>query len=440
MCGIAEVLLSMGYKVSGSDLHESSNTSRLRELGAEIYLGHSKENIKDVTIMVHSSAIDKKNPELKICKEENIPLMRRAEMLAELMKLKKGIAVAGTHGKTTTTSMLTTILQESGYEPTYIIGGIVDNLKGNAKVGNGEYLIAEADESDGSFLLLSPILSVITNIDNDHMDFYGTEDKLLKAFEEFTNKIPFYGICSLNIHDENILKIKSKIKRPYVTYGINETADFEARELDYANGITSYSLYINGVNKGRIEISLPGDHNILNSLAAISIAYELGININSIIESLKKFKGVGRRFETLYKDASLEIIDDYGHHPTEILKTLTAVKKTRGNNRIKVIFEPHRYTRTRDCWNEFLHSFNHADELFLCPIYPASEKEIEGINTSRLVADINKLHPKLAKEIKLEDLSEIVTQKNNNQYTTIVALGAGSIGKKIREVVHEHLR
>ncbi len=441
MSGIAEVLLSMGYKVSGSDMNSSSSVEKLKNLGAEICLGHRASNVEGATSVVFSSAISPTNPEILYAKEKSIPLMRRAEMLAELMRLKKGIAIAGTHGKTTTTSFLATILHESRLDPTYIIGGIVHNLKGHAKIGSGEFLVAEADESDGSFLLLNPVMSIITNIDNDHMDFYKSEKNLLASFKSFANKIPFYGICALNGHDKKLMEIRKDLKKPCVTFGIGEEGslfDYEARNVSISSdSLTSYDLYFRGENKVRIQMTLPGRHNILNSLGAIALAHNLDVDFSLIARSIRKFNGVGRRLQQLFKDKSFEILDDYAHHPTEISTTLKAVKETRPNNKIIAIFEPHRYTRTRDCWDRFLHCFNYADELYLCPIYGASEDSIEGITSDRLVSDINHLHPGLGKKV-LENNSDILelVKSSQEKSITLISLGAGSIGKNIRDVVH----
>ena len=333
MSGIAEVLLSMGYKVSGSDVNLSSSLEKLEKLGAEIFLGHQAQNVEGATTVVYSSAISSTNPEVVYSKEKNIPLMRRAEMLAELMRLKKGIAIAGTHGKTTTTSFLATILHESRLDPTYIIGGIVHNLKGHAKIGSGEFLVAEADESDGSFLLLNPVMSIITNIDHDHMDFYKSEENLLASFKSFANKIPFYGICAINGHDKNLMEIRKGLKKPCVTFGIGDEGsafDYEARNVSISSDtLTSYDLYFRGVKKVRIQMTLPGRHNILNSLGAIALAHNLDVDFALIARSIRKFNGVGRRLQQLFKDKSFEILDDYAHHPTEISTTLKAVKETR---------------------------------------------------------------------------------------------------------------
>ncbi len=449
MSGIAEVLISLGYRVSGSDIASSGTTKRLAELGAQIYIEHKAKNVKDATIVVYSSAITSENPEMIYARENNIPIMRRAEMIAELMRLKQGLAIAGTHGKTTTTSMLATILLESDLDPTYIIGGIVKNLDGHAKIGKGEFLVVESDESDGSFLLFNPILSVITNIDYDHMDFYKTRENLIDAFLEFANKVPFYGCVSLNLHDENIRKIKNKIRRPQITFGIYEelqeeakkdgtidcNPNFDARNIIYGKFNISYDLFINNSKKATVKINLPGRHNVLNSLGAISMAVQLGLDIQQIVHAISKFEGTGRRCQLLYEKNDFEIIDDYGHHPTEIASTINAIRSARENKKIVVIFEPHRFTRTRDCWNDFFHCFNSADEIYLCPIYPASEKPIMGIDSARLATDINRVHPNLI--ISMESSADItnVVNKYKNDSVTILALGAGSIGKKIREVV-----
>lgn len=433
MSGIAEVLLSSGYIVSGSDMADSPNVKKLKKMGAEIYIGHKEENLNNVTAVVFSSAVDDTNPEVARAKREGIPVIKRAEMLAELMRLKYSLAVAGTHGKTTTTSFLATILEECHLDPTYIIGGIVKNLNGHAKVGKGDFLVAEADESDGSFLLLTPVMSVITNIDNDHMDHYGTEENLFKAFVEFANKVPFYGVVALNAHDEKLMQLKAEMKRPAVTFGIEIDSDFTARNVHYGHFETSFDLYHKGELQERFEINLPGRHNVLNCMGAAVLAFHMGLSFKDIAKAAKKLEGVGRRFQLLFKDKSFEVVDDYGHHPTEIASTLKIVKDTRDDYKKIVIFEPHRFTRTRDCWNQFLHCFNDADELYLLPIYPASESPIDGITTDRLIEDINRLHPRLAKKIEsIDDLGEVIESCKNDK-TIVVTLGAGSIGKSARK-------
>lgn len=446
MSGIAEVLISLDYKVSGSDISHSNALEKLTSLGAEIFVGHKYENPKGATVVVYSSAVKDDNPEMIYAKEHNIPIMRRAEMLAELMKLKHGIAVAGTHGKTTTTSMLATILENCGANPTYIIGGVVANLQGHARIGSGNYLVAEADESDGSFLLLNPIMSVITNIDNDHIDHYKNEENLFQAFLEFANKAPFYGVCMLNAHDSNLMKIKDLMKRPAMVFGIGDRAneklnthiDYEAREIHHASSGVSYKLYYKGDFHVEIKLRLPGEHNVLNSLGAISLAHFLGFDFASIQKALFKYEGTGRRYQTLYKNDKFEIIDDYGHHPTEINQTIKATRTIRKDTKVTVIFEPHRYTRTRDCWNQFFHCFNEADQLYLGPIYAASERPIDGIESERLVIDINKVHPQFASYLpSMDQLTQLIKKLSNEEqvYHTILVLGAGSIGKRIRETV-----
>ena len=439
MSGIAECLITLGHSVSGSDLNPSANTERLAKLGANIFIGHAKENIEGATLVVYSSAIDSANPEMAYALELNLPIMKRAEMLAELMRLKVGLAIAGTHGKTTTTSFLATILQEASLDPTYIIGGIVENLDGNAKVGKGDLLVAEADESDGSFLLLSPIMSVITNIDNDHLDFYGSSEKLFDCFVEFANKIPFYGMCALYINDPIVKKLKGKMKKPYCTFGLKEEGekdpDFHAQNVIAHKFKTQYDLYYKGEFATQITINIPGEYNVINSLGAIALAYNLNIDVEVIARSIAKFKGVGRRFELLYQGPGVEIIDDYAHHPTEISSTIKTVIATRGTDKLKVIFEPHRFSRTKDCWDKFIHCFEGVNEMVLCPVYPAGEGPITGIDSFNLASDINKSYPGLVTPLQgIEGLGTHLVP-NSPEKVTILVLGAGSIGKKAREIV-----
>ena len=433
MSGIAEVLLSLGYKISGSDVADSANVKKLQKLGIEVFIGHRSENVKDATVVVYSSAVVETNPEVIAAKATGIPVIRRAEMLAEIMRLKFGLAVAGTHGKTTTTSFLATILEECKLDPTYIIGGIVKNLNGHAKVGKGEFLVLEADESDGSFLLLTPVMSVITNIDNDHMDHYKNEENLFNAFVEFANKVPFYGVIALNAHDEKLMHLKQHLKRPGVTFGIEIEADFKASNIEYGHFETSFDLYYKEKFEARFTIHLPGRHNILNCLGATALAFHAGLKFKDIASAASRLNGVGRRFQLLHKENTFEVIDDYGHHPTEIASTLKIVKETRPDYRKIVIFEPHRYTRTRDCWNQFLHCFNDADKLYLLPIYAASEQIIDGISTDRLIEDINAKHPNFANKIKsIDDLVGVI-EAQKAEKTVVITLGAGSIGKTARK-------
>jgi UDP-N-acetylmuramate--alanine ligase len=435
MSGLAEILIHLGHEVSGSDLNSNQTTKKLTNLGAEIFLGHSADNIKDATIIVFSSAIKEDNPEIINAKSKNIPLMKRAEMLAEIMRLKKGIAIAGTHGKTTTTSLLSTILEESSYDPTYLIGGVVSNLKGHAKVGNGEWIVAEVDESDGTFLLFDPIMSVITNIDLDHMDFYHSEENLINSFKKFANRIPFYGVCAINGEDERLCSILSEMKRPYLTFGFSENFDFCASNIIYKHGKAMFDLLLRGKKVACIKLNLPGDHNILNALGAISIAHSLEIGFDQISKSIQKFDGVGRRFQNIYANKEFQIIDDYAHHPTAIAATINAARKIAPEKELIVLFEPHRYSRTKDCWDRFLHCFNNGDKLFLLDVYPASEKPISGITSERLKEDINKLHPSFANTLKSDDDIIGLINQFKEQNTIILTLGAGTISSRMKEIV-----
>lgn len=441
MSGIAEVILKLGYKVTGSDISDSKNVKKLRALGADIQVGHSADNIKTPTCVVFSSAISKDNKEYQEARRRKIPMMRRAEMLAELMRLKKGIAIAGTHGKTTTTSFLATILKELSFDPTYIIGGIVHNLEGHAQVGKGEYIIAEADESDGSFLLLNPVLSVVTNIDGDHLNHYGTIEKLHQSFLEFINKVPFYGCCAINAHNETLMKMIPEIRRPWVLFGLEgvkeeDKVDFLAKNISDDTEFTYFDLYYKGEKKAKMKIRLFGRHNILNALGAIAMAFHLGVDLAEISHVIDRFQGVGRRFQTVYKNDFIEMIDDYAHHPTAIASTLETLRN-KTDKKIVAVFQPHRYSRTQECWSSFLHCFNQADEVFLLPIYPASEKEIKGISSGGLSRDINKLHPELTHCInEVGELKDYLTSiKNKKQNTVVIAIGAGSVGAVTKDLV-----
>ncbi|MBF0300099.1 MAG: UDP-N-acetylmuramate--L-alanine ligase [Oligoflexia bacterium] len=454
MSGIAEILLKLDYIVSGSDVYENQNTLKLKELGAKIAIGHKEENIEGATVVVFSSIIRECNPEVVAAKAKDIPIIQRAELLSELMRLKFGLAVAGTHGKTTTTSFLATILNEANLDATYIIGGIVDNLGGHAKVGNGEVLVAEVDESDGSFLLLNPIMSIINNIDDDHLDYYQNNENLIQAFVDFANKVPFYGCVSLNIHDEILSKIRDRIKRPHISFGIESMLKgkgkgkgkgkaenvtiptYMAKNVQLTENGSEYELYYKEEFATKINIFPMGTHNVLNSLGAISLAHQLGLTFDEIAEGISKFKGVRRRLESLYKYNLIEIIDDYAHHPTAAVNSISALRKTK-EGKLVIIFEPHRYNRTFNCWKDFMHCFNEADELHILPIYAASEDPIPGITSNRLVEDINKLHPGLAVYAEsFAEIDKLVQERiKKNEKTVFATLGAGAIGKNIRLLV-----
>jgi len=438
---IAEIVLDLGFKVSGSDISSSANIEKLKKRGATVFIGHDPQNVGDVDLLVHSSAVDKNNPELIKAKQLGIPVLKRSEILADIMLLKKGLAIAGTHGKTTTTSMTSTILVESGLDPSYIIGGIVANLKSHAKVGRGEFLVVEADESDGTFLEISPYASVITNIDNDHLDFYGSIQNIEEAFYKFANKVPFYGLVIMNGDDQKLYEFKSKMKKPHIYYGINQerSRDYKFYATDITQGIDGikYKLIFENTKEYQVQLNVHGKHNVQNSLAAIALCWSLGVSISDACKHIKMFLGVGRRLEKLYQSKNVIIYDDYAHHPTEINASLEAIRNIDSKIHIQLFFEPHRFTRTRDCWNQYLHCFNAANELILLPIYPASEAPIPGITSDGLMSDVNRLHPTFAKITENFENDLLDTIKSTTPKITIV-MGAGSIGKRAKEIIKKY--
>jgi len=387
MSGIAEVLLNLGYRVSGSDLVESDTTLRLQRLGAEVVIGHRSENLRDADVVVISSAVRKDNPEVIAAHERIIPVIPRAEMLAELMRMKYGVAIAGTHGKTTTTSMIATVLAHGGLDPTAVIGGKLNSFGSNAKLGQGELLVAEADESDGSFLKLSPTIAVVTNIDPEHLDHYRNLEEIQKAFLEFINKVPFYGLAILCLDQENVQALIPQVQKRYVTYGMSSQANFRAADISYHGLTTSFRVFANERELGQISIQMPGLHSVYNALATIATASELDVNFEIVRQALGSFSGVQRRFQIKGEWDGVMVVDDYGHHPTEIKATLSAAKSGWGRRTV-VIFQPHRYSRTRDLFKEFLTAFNQADALFLIGIYPAGEDPIPGVDVQGLYEGI----------------------------------------------------
>lgn len=435
MSGIAEVLLAQGYQISGSDLNSSAVTHNLEKKGAKIFHRHVASNVEDADLVIYSSAINHQNPEVKRAKELSIPLIRRAEMLAELMRLKYGIAIAGSHGKTTTTSMVASIFNASPFDATHIIGGIVNHLGGNAKKGDGEFLIAEADESDGSFLYLNPIMAVLTNVDNDHLDHYGSVDRIKEAFSEFVNKVPFYGRIALNANDEASVELKNEVKRSIVWYGYDSKdipLDYEAKNIKLSASGSLFDLYKNNQFIMSVECHLLGLHNVSNTLAAIAISHEAGISWDDIMKGLKEFRGVGRRLEKIWEHQSFVVFDDYGHHPTEVRATIEALKDV-DERPLTVVFEPHRYSRTQNFWQEFHDCFQGVDEVFISPIYPASENPIIGVSSEELVESMKKqgLHAKLISS--LDEMSALIEERKNDG-RIFLSLGAGAISKKIREI------
>ena len=438
MSGIAEVLLNLGYKVSGSDLRASEITERLAGLGAEIGIGHSAVNLRNVNVVVISSAVHDDNPEVIEAKRLHVPVIPRAEMLAELMRMKYGIAIAGTHGKTTTTSMAASILGHAGIDPTIVIGGKLNAIGTNARLGQGEFLLAEADESDGSFLVLSPTIAVVTNVDADHLDHYSGIEEIKDTFAEFINKVPFYGLAVLCLDDENIREILPRVKKRYITYGLSAQADIRATHVIHDGFSTSFVAHYKGYRLGEVKFSMPGAHNVLNALACIAIGLELDLPFITIQEGFAKFSGVGRRFTVKGEPNGIMIVDDYGHHPAEIRATLAAARLGWPERRIVAVFQPHRYTRTKELFGDFVTAFYDAEVLILTDIYAAGEQPIEGATSERLahevlrhgqknvtwIADREKIPGHLAEIVKSGDI--------------VITLGAGNIwqqGEGLLEVL-----
>ena len=435
MSGIAEVLLNLGYHISGSDVRESEVTRRLQALGCEVSYGHRKENVKEADVVVYSSAVRKDNPEVKVAEERLIPVIPRAEMLAELMRMKIGVAIAGTHGKTTTTSLISTVLAAAGLDPTVVIGGRLNSLGTNARLGQGDYLVAEADESDGSFVKLMPTIAVVTNIDPEHLDHYqGGIEEIREAFLSFVNKIPFFGLAVLCLDHPNIQSLIPRLKKRFATYGLTTQADFQAKEVAFEGLSTSFDVLHQRKELGRLKIRMPGLHNVYNSLATLATAFELDIPFATVQEALRDFSGIQRRFQIKGEKRGVLVVDDYGHHPVEIVATLRAAR-TGFQRRIVVVFQPHRYTRTQTLFQEFLTAFNDADVLILTDIYPAGEDRIEGVDARRLsegirdhghkdvtfIPDKGKILDHLLQTVKSGDL--------------VITLGAGDIWQVSDELV-----
>lgn len=428
MSGIAELLLNLGYTVSGSDLHGSGITERLAELGGTISQGHKAENIKGADVVVTSSAISTKNPEVVEARRLHIPVIQRAEMLAELMRLKKyGIAIAGSHGKTSTTSMVSWMMAEANLDPTIVVGGKVDSLGGNAKLGQGEFLVAEADESDGSFLKLSPVLEVVTNIDLEHLDYYRDIEHIKETFLAFIDKIPFYGAAILCLDDPNIADILPAISRRKITYGLTPQADLHAENIFFQDGRVHFTVHQQDVCLGEIDLAPPGMHNVYNALAVISVGLELEIPFPVIAKGLRSYAGVQRRMQKKGEVRGITVVDDYGHHPTEIRATLSAIKTAWPDKRLVVLFQPHRYSRTKGLFREFLTAFHQADYLILTDIYAASEEPIEGITSEALLAEIEQHGQRRTHFISSVDqmAEEVVGMVGENDL--VLTLGAGNI-------------
>lgn len=428
MSGIAEVLLNLGYKISGSDAQISDTTVRLQKLGAIIAQGHSAANIGQADVVVTSTAVRQDNPEVTEAHRRNIPVIPRAEMLAELLKMKFSVAVSGSHGKTTTTSMISTILAKGELDPTMVIGGKLASIGSNARLGDGEIIVAEADESDGSFLKLSPTIAVITNIDREHLDYYPGITEIKNAFLQFANIVPFYGCTVMCSDNEHVKEIAPLIKRRIITYSIVHTADYRAADIRFSGRNTLYTLSYKNDVLGDVELLVPGMFNVYNSLAAIAVCRELDLSLKTIKDGLLSFSGVQRRLETKGSVGDITVVDDYGHHPTEIRETLAAARQVWQKRRV-VIFQPHRFTRTKALFNEFTTAFADADILILNDIYPASEEPIDGVNSAVLAVAIKKTgHPHVEYIAKAEDTVEYLLKTIRPQ-DTVLTLGAGSVYK-----------
>ena len=448
MSGIAEVLLNLDYKISGSDLSDSTTTKRLSSLGATVYIGHAGHYIESADAVVTSSVIKSDNPEVLAARANNIPVVPRAIMLAELLKLRQGIGVAGTHGKTTTTSLIASVLAQAGMDPTFIIGGKLEAAGSHAKLGSGEFIVVEADESDASFLYLQPMLAVVTNIDADHMETYDHNfNKLKKAFVDFLQHLPFYGMAMLCVDDPNVREIIPTITKPITTYGLSDTAQIRATNISHCKGQMHFTALI-GVNENSrkldIKLNLPGLHNVQNALAAIAVGNELGVSDTSIIKALNKFKGVGRRFQRCgdielsgrNKNVNFTLVDDYGHHPVEIAATINAARGAFPNRRLIVAFQPHRYTRTRDVFEDFVKILSTTDVLLLTEVYSAGETPIvaaDGKSLMRAIRAQGKVEPIFIETV--EELPVAIFNVIENEDVVLV-MGAGSVGSVAQNLMN----
>ena len=439
MSGIAEVLLNLGYQISGSDLTKNAAAQRLESLGASVFEGHAAEYAKGADAVVVSTAVAGNNPEVAAARAARIPVVPRALMLAELMRLKQGIAVAGTHGKTTTTSLIASVLAEGGLDPTFVIGGRLTSAGANAKLGAGEFIVVEADESDASFLNLAPVIAVITNIDADHMETYGHDFARLKqAFIEFTQHLPFYGIAVLCADDEHVRSIMPLMSKPIVTYGAGADAQVRASNIMAANGAMQFTVHREGEKELDVTLNLAGQHNVLNSLAAIAVATELGVSDAAIQKAFAEFKGVGRRFqhygEVTLAEGSFTLIDDYGHHPAEMAAVIAAARGAYPNRRLVLAFQPHRYTRTRDCFEDFVKVLSTADAVVLADVYAAGESPIvaaDGRSLARALRVAGKIEPVFVEQIGgMKDAIRQAARAGD----VVITMGAGSIGAVPREL------
>jgi UDP-N-acetylmuramate--alanine ligase len=439
MNGIAQVMLNLGYQISGSDIKANPATDRLVEQGASIHIGHATENVSGVDAVVISSAVKADNPEVVAAREQRIPVVPRAEMLAEIMRFRYGVAVAGTHGKTTTTSLVASLLIEGDLDPTYVIGGKLNSAGNYAHLGEGEVLVAEADESDASFLYLQPMISIVTNIDEDHMTTYGGEfERLRAAFLEFLHHIPFYGLAVLCIDDDNVRDLLPEVTRRIRTYGLSDDADVRASNVRQMAAVTSFDVVIDGQKAFAVDLAMPGLHNVRNALAAISVALELGVSVNKIQAALNKFAGIGRRFQVQGQcktdKGEVMLVDDYGHHPSEIAATIAAVRAGWPERRLVLAFQPHRYSRTHDAFDDFVSVLSEVDVLVLSEVYAAGEAPISGADGRALTRAIRaraKVDPVFVENIdELPNALLDVVEEND----IVVTMGAGDIGRIASEI------
>ena len=437
MSGIAELLLNLGYKVSGSDLKASDITMRLQTLGGIIFEGHQADQISGADVVVTSSAVSSDNPEVQAAERKSIPVIPRAEMLAELMRLKYSVAIAGAHGKTTTTSIVASVLDRGGLDPTIVIGGKLKNIGSNAVLGQGDFIVAEADESDGSFLKYSPAIAVVTNIDREHLDFYPNLDAIKSVFLSFIDRIPFYGLAILCLDNEPIQDLIPDIKKRYTTYGMSPQADFQIRDVAFEKRQSRFTVINQGQKLGPINLNLPGLHNIYNATASIAVGIELDVPFAAIKNALETLEGVQRRLEIKGEIDGITVVDDYGHHPTEIKTTLDALEKCWPDNRKVVVFQPHRYSRTQALFDEFTRAFYQSDILLVLPIYAASEKEIEGV-TGRILCEGIQAHGH--KEAFYADGRQNAVEYLKSRLKPgdiLLTLGAGDVWKVGEQVLRE---
>jgi len=436
MNGIAEVLLNLSYRVSGSDVQENEATRRLARLGAEVHIGHRAEQINGSDVVVISSAITEENDEVQEARRQKIPVIPRAEMLAELMRMKHGIAVAGSHGKTSTTSMIAEVLEAGGFDPTIIVGGRLNTIGAHAKLGEGDFIVAEADESDRSFLYLSPFMAVLTNLDEEHLDQYKTLDEIKKTFIHFANKVPFFCPIILCLDDANLQSLMPELERRVITYGFSTQADVYSREQTFDKFTSTSELYYKNEKIGVLKLNVPGKHSIQNAMAAVSVGLDLDMPIPTILEALEAYTGIGRRFELKQTVNGIMIFEDYAHHPTEIIATLEAAKRG-WPRRTVVVFQPHRYSRLSSLMKKFATSFNQADVLFITEVYPAGEKPIDSVSGQVLFEETQKFgHKNIYFEPDLTKIAALVA-KTAEPEDLIFILGAGSINKIIPELITE---